>query len=190
MKHAVFIQTDRGFVLRQSAAYRLVGGLMALLMIGGGMFVCFHSDDPGRISRLLDSAMGLFVAGCGLWNLVVNVGRKLVLDESGVHHTVWGIPVRHLAWTQVADWRIIQRTKHGRYGASTRYFLIFSSERGMTSGWGCIRLEISSQEQTGFRRSPLRRYILARLGKEDEYSEYADDPEPDEDREDLEDLDE
>lgn len=177
MKQAVFLQTDRGFVLRQSVGYRIVEGLLSLFMIGCGMFICIRSDDPGTVSRLLDSFMGLVVAGCGLWNLVCNVGRTLVLDENGIHHKVWGIPVRHMAWTQVADWRIIKRTKHGRYGASTRYYLIFSSEQGKTSGWSCIRLEISDKERMSFRRSLLRRYILARLGQEDEFSEYGGDAE-------------
>jgi hypothetical protein len=145
------------------------------------MFLFLRADDPSTASRLLNASMGLFVAGCGFWNLAVDVGRTLVLDESGVHHKTWGIPVRHLAWSQVADWRIIQRTRHGRYGTSTRYYLIFSSERGKTSGWCCLRLEISDKERMSFRSSPLRRYILTRLGKEDEYGEYEDNPEPHED---------
>ena len=73
MKQAVFVQTDRGFVLRQSAGYRIVEGLLALFMVGCGLYVCTHSDDPGKASRLLDMCMGLFVAGCGLWTLVVDV---------------------------------------------------------------------------------------------------------------------
>ena len=152
-------QTDRGYILRERWVNLLLHLPISLLMIGVGVYdlYCHPLERDGR--SMGNAILGLAVLGVGIFFLVARTGQKLVLDESGVRHYVWGIPVRRISWEQVVSFGAHKRTGRSRYGETTYYYLYFSSDRRKTAGWHCLRLEISQKDFREFRGSPLRAYI-------------------------------
>jgi hypothetical protein len=158
-------KTDCGYILRERVMNLLLHLPISLLMSVGGVYYlyCLSRERDGQ--QMLNGILGLVLLGTGLFFLVALTGQKLVLDEFGVRHYVWGIPVRRMSWEQVVSFGVRKYTGHSaRYGDSSYYYLYFSPFRRKTSGWRCLRLEVSQKDYKEFRGSPLQAYIKRRKG--------------------------
>ena len=168
MSNIQIIKTDKGFILRQSTWHLIEYLLLSLLGLGLGVFFMIRALSAEGEAVALNGICGLIGFCLGLFILLTQVGHRLVLDEEGVHLYHLGMRGKFMPWWQVRDWGTTRKSIKVKYGYETHYFLYFSFMKGTTSGPDCLQMRVSKSDSQTLPKSAIRRYIRARMHKEEE----------------------
>ena len=101
------VKRNAGYVLRQSPFPAAAGGLI----LGMGLIMAvFSAAFLSAVSGAEEWAATVFLAvflaaitGAGIYQLVIHLGRRLVLDAEGVHLEGTLMKERFLPWSKVRD---------------------------------------------------------------------------------------
>ena len=131
------VKIDGGYILRQSR-FPLISGvsLLAVSLCLGLFLLAFLPVAQGTNERwgmALCCLMTLILFGAGLYLLIENLGRHLVLDEDGVHLRLTLMKETFLPWEKVRDFGITHQDGTGRR-RSQRIHYFYISPTYLSSG--------------------------------------------------------
>ncbi len=168
MNNVKIIKIEKGFILRQSTWHLIEYLLMSILGAGVGVFFLTRIPSAEGEAVALYGICGMIGLCTGLFILLTQVGHRLVLDEEGVHLYHLGMRGKFMPWWQVRDWGTTRKNIRVKGRTEAHYYLYFSFIKGTTSGPDCLRMRISKSDSQTLPKSAIRRYIRARMYKEEE----------------------
>ncbi len=135
---------DGGYTLRQSP-FPLISGitlLSASLFLGLFLlaFLPVAQSTKEKCGMAVCGLMVLILLGAGLYLLIDNIGRRLVLDGDGVHLRLTLMKETFIPWGKVRDFGITHEDGTGRRrGYRVHYFYISPTHLGSNGRIRVIR---------------------------------------------------
>ena len=170
MKNIRIQKTDRGFVLRQSISHLAEAILSFLLCFGLSIFFFVRAGSEANVeTAVLGIVCGVFCLCTGVILLYFTVGQRMVLNDEGVHLYRLGFHIRSLPWEDIREWgtRFENNFAKDRLTKPFCYYFFFTTEAGIYGGKGYLFMEISESDYKTLPKSAIRRYVNARLKKEE-----------------------
>lgn len=170
MKNIRIQKTDRGFVLRQSISHLAEAILSSLLCVGLSIFFFVRAGSGANVeTAVLGIVCGVFCLCLGVILLYFTAGQRMVLNDEGAHLYRLGFHIRSLPWEEIREWgtRFENNFAKDRLTKPFCYYFFFTTEAGIYGGKGYLFMEISESDYKTLPRSVIRRYVKARLKKEE-----------------------
>ena len=138
------VKTDTGYTLRQSPFPAAAGGMilgMGLVMTAFSITFLPAVSSTKEVAAMvfLAAVLALFM-GAGIYHLIADLGRRLVLDEDGAHLQCTLLKERFIPWSKVRDLGCTHEDGTGRRrNQRVHYFYISPTRLGSNGHVRVIR---------------------------------------------------